>query len=85
MPATTIQKMVGKLPPQPEAAKKKAERDAKVSAALQQLREKRRADNKAKREAAAKRAHEQEVAHEKSVRAEIDARRSVHLLKVRQS
>lgn len=37
------------VPPKPEGLKKKEERDCKIAAALKQLREKRRADNKAKR------------------------------------
>ena len=37
------------VPPKPEGQKKKEERDSKIAAALKQLREKRRADNKAKR------------------------------------
>lgn len=37
------------VPPKPEGLKKKEERDSKIAAALKQLREKRRADNKAKR------------------------------------
>lgn len=74
-----IQKMNSKLkaPPMPEAAKKKEERDAKISNALKSLREKRRAENKAKREAAGKRAQEQEEAYKKSVQAEVALRRDV--------
>lgn len=42
-------------PPKPEGLKKKEERDAKIASALKELREKKRAENKAKREAALKR------------------------------
>lgn len=85
--SAAIQKVVGKAkaPPKPEAAKKKEERDVKISNALKDLREKRRAETKAKKEAAAKRAQEQEDAHNKSVRAEIDLRREVFSLPRRPS
>ena len=77
--SAAIQKVVSKakVPPKPEAAKKKEERDTKIASALKNLREKRRADNKAKKDAAAKRAKEQEDAYQKGVRAEIDLRRDV--------
>jgi hypothetical protein len=42
-------------PPKPEGLKKKEERDAKIASALKELREKKRAENKSKREAALKR------------------------------
>lgn len=44
------------VPPKPEGLKKKEERDAKIAAALKELREKKRASNKTKREQALKRA-----------------------------
>ena len=39
-----------KCPPKPEGLKKKEERDQKIAASLKELREKRRADNKTKRQ-----------------------------------
>ena len=65
------------VPPKPEGLKKKEERDAKIAAALQQLRQKRRADNQARRAAALKRAQDQEAAYQAANKAEITARRQV--------
>jgi hypothetical protein len=64
-------------PPKPEGQKKKEQRDAQLAQALQNLRAKRREENKTKRVAATKRAQENEANYQKSVRAEIDAIRTV--------
>ncbi len=57
------------VPPKPEGLKKKEERDSKIASALKELREKRRASNKAKRESALKKAQEYEAAYQKSTQA----------------
>jgi hypothetical protein len=74
-----VVKMPGEkvAPPKPEGLKKKEERDTKLAAALKQLREQRRASNKAKRQQALKRAQEHEAAYQKASSEEITARRQV--------
>ena len=64
-----------KVPPKPEALKKKEERNQKIAASLKQLREKRRADNKTKRSELLKRIQANEDAYRKSTQAEVQARR----------
>jgi hypothetical protein len=71
------------VPPKPEGQKKKEERDSKIAQNLKELREKRRAANKLKRQEALQRAQQHEAAYNSSVRAEIDARRNVFPLKRR--
>jgi len=68
------------VPPKPEGLRKKEERDAKISAALKELREKRRAENKTRREQILKRAQEQENAYQTANQTEITARRQVNIL-----
>lgn len=76
-----VVKMAGEkvVPPKPEGLKKKEERDAKIATALQELRLKRREENKARRTQALKRAQDYEAAYLKDTRAEIDARRNVNI------
>lgn len=65
-----------KVPPKPEGLKKKEERNQKIAASLKELREKRRAANKTKRQELLKRVQANEDAYRKSVRTEIEARRN---------
>jgi len=67
------------VPPKPEGLRKKEERDAKISTALKELREKRRAENKTRREQILKRAQEQETAYQTANQTEITARRQVNI------
>ena len=64
-------------PPKPEGQKKKEARDAKYASALQELRAKRREQNKTRRLAAQKQAQAYVAAQQKAERTEIDARRNV--------
>lgn len=70
---------MSQVPPKPEGQKKKEEREVKIAAALKQLREQRRADNKAKRVALLQRAQQQEAAYQSANQAEITARRQAKL------
>ncbi len=70
---------MSQVPPKPEGLKKKEEREVKIAAALKQLREQRRADNKAKRAVLLQRAQQQEAAYQAANQAEITARRQAKL------
>lgn len=65
--------------PKPEGLRKKEERDTKLSAALKELREKRRTENKNKRQQILKRAQQYEAAHQAATKAEITASRQAKL------
>ena len=64
-----------KVPPKPEGLKKKEERDQKIANALKELREKRRAANKTKRNELLARVQKYEADHKNAVNTEINARR----------
>lgn len=67
------------VPPKPEGLVKKEARDAKISAALKELREKRRAENKNQRAAILKRAQKYEADHLAAEQSEITARRNAKI------
>lgn len=68
-----------KVPPKPEGLLKKEERNQKIATTLKQLREKRRAENKTKREALLKKIQQQEADYQKATRSEIDIRRAAKI------
>ena len=68
-----------KVPPKPEGLKKKEERDQKIAASLKELREKRRAANKTKRQELLKRVQDYEASYNKANQEEINARRNAKL------
>ena len=67
------------LPPKPEGLKKKEERDQKIATSLKELREKRRAANKTKRQELLKRVQDYEASYNKANQDQINARRNAKL------
>lgn len=67
------------VPPKPEGLRKKEERDGKIAAALKQLREQRRAQNKQTRALALQKAQQYEAEYNAANQAEITARRQAKL------
>lgn len=78
-PAQTKMAIEKKAPPKPESLKKKEERNAKYTQALQQAREKRRVDNKAKRADVLKRSQTHLQNYQNAQKQELELRRAAKL------
>ncbi len=68
-----------KVPPKPEGLRKKEERNQKIATTLQQLRVKRRSENKTKRQALLQRVQQYAADHAKATSSELAIRRAAKL------